>query len=131
MARYLGRDSSINSSQASVILDEVVCDQNMGSVSHEAITMQVFKQVLLPPNTGDIDDDGPLTDDSYVSNVLSTDDVTSYVSNALSTDNVASYVSNTLITDEVASYVSNKGFKGSNTGSITNLRMHLKERLDI
>ena len=34
----------------------------MGSVSHEAIAIQILKQV--PPNTGDIDDDGPLTDDA-------------------------------------------------------------------
>ena len=109
VGRYMGRHtSSIGSiSQANGILEEVgggvhpnykinTGNQTVSSNSHEAIEMQVLKQVQLPHQSGDIDDDGPLTDDttSYVSNALSTDDAASYVSNALSTDDAMSNVSN-------------------------------------
>ena len=91
MERYLGRDSSINSSvsQISVPLDEMrknIQRNSAGdqSMSHEAIEMQVFEQVQLPPDTDsddDGDDGGPLTDTiSHVSNALSTDDTMSNAS---------------------------------------------------
>ena len=89
MERYLGRDSRINSSvsQISVLLNEMRKDIQRNSagdqsMSHEAIEMQVFEQVQLPPDTDsddDGDDGGPLTDTiSHVSNALSTDDTSSY-----------------------------------------------------
>ena len=114
-ARYLGGNtSSIGSiNQADGTLDEwaeVVHndqrnntgDQITNSMISEAIEMQVFKQVQIPPDTGDIDDDGPLTNDT-----------TSYISNALSTDDAASYLSNALSTDDVTSNISSVGSEGS------------------
>ena len=75
MGRYLGgHASSIGSiSQANDTVDEGVKgvhnDQRINTgdqtvSSHEAIEMQLFKQVELPHQAGDIDDDGPLTDDA-------------------------------------------------------------------
>ena len=93
MERYLGGHISSTGSQTNGILDDRfegvhndqvnnTGDQTVSLMSREGIGMQVFKQVHQPPNSGDIDDDAPLTDDamSYVSNALSTADASSYAS---------------------------------------------------
>ena len=76
MARYLGRDTdSMNSfSQSAIISDSEYLHNNQGnnaacqnilSVSHEAIELQVLAQVHLPPNIdNDNDTDGWKTVDS-------------------------------------------------------------------
>ena len=117
MGRYLGGNtSSIGTiNQPDGILDEgaeVVHNGKVNSTgkqtgsSHEAIEMQVFEQEQLPHQSGDIDDDGPLTDDttSYINNSLSTDDATSNVSSVGSEESLGSQHSAIAAQSNVASH---------------------------